>query len=169
MRADSLHGHSIVSPQELTLATIFITLTYTVPSPDRSSNMSTLLPYSSSSPHELSFNIQRKMSYHPSDEIATYSASKAARSSREPEVTSSNQDREIATAKVVTSLSPFPTHPLPILTCHNCKAQTVQDKRKNRWVRSCGKCSHKADFSAGSWCGCSFSVVERNDWERKQK
>lgn len=158
--------------------------------------MPSLFSYHTASPHELSFNLQRKMSYHVSDNESpspytsntpvptetrtsntdederTISSSLNAIRLQSPEEQQApffKQESQSKSSNLSPARSPFPAHPLPILTCHSCKAQTVQDKNKNRWVRSCGDCGHKADFSAGGWCGCSFAVVEKGEWEGQER
>jgi hypothetical protein len=132
--------------------------------------MSSIHSYHTTSPHELSFNIQRKMSQHVSDN-APPSSSKSLSSciqQTQQEVVASTTERQAKASISTSTKSPFPAHPLPVLTCHSCKAQTIQDiRKKNRWVKTCGECGHEADFSAGGWCGCSFDVVERNEWDGK--
>lgn len=125
--------------------------------------MPSLVSYATSarSPYVLAADIQYKVSLN-TDSVLSKSTSPTYRDPRSIHATSlPSLPSSPTTSKSRVIQSPFPAHPVTILTCHACCKMTEQDVvEKNRWERSCGSCGHKAELGSAR-CGCSVGVEER--------
>lgn len=116
---------------------------------------------SARSPYVLAADIQHKMSLNIDPALSKstptgYTDPRPAHAAPLPSPPSSP-----TTSKLRVLQSPFPAHPVTILTCHACHARTEQDVvGKNRWERSCGTCGHRVELG-GARCGCSVGVEGR--------